>query len=73
MVSTMNTWIGSYHVRGKQEKVEYESICGTLDLTSYLSKLFLDIYDRDGAGVIASTEVVERSKGSQVKRPGSGF
>jgi hypothetical protein len=43
MVSTMNTRIGSYHVRGKQEKVEYESICGILDLTSYLPKLFLDL------------------------------
>ena len=73
MIPTMSTRIESCHVRGQQEKLEYESICGTLDLTSYLPKLFLDIYDRDGAGVIASIEVVERSKGSQVKRPGSGF
>jgi hypothetical protein len=43
MVSTVNTRIGSYHVRGKQEKVEYESICGTLDLTSYFPKLFPDL------------------------------
>jgi hypothetical protein len=30
-------------VRGKQEKVEYESICGTLDLTSYIPKLVRDL------------------------------
>jgi hypothetical protein len=43
MVFTVNTQTGSYHLRWKQEKVEYESICRTLDLTSYLTKLFHDL------------------------------
>jgi hypothetical protein len=43
MIPTMSTRIESCHVRGQQEKLEYESICGTLDLSSYLPKLFHDI------------------------------
>jgi hypothetical protein len=58
---------------GSKKKVEYESICRTLDLTSYLLKTFPDLDDCDGAGVTASIEVVEPTKGSQVEYLASGF
>jgi hypothetical protein len=43
---------------GKKEKKKYVD---TLDLTSYLPKFLPDLKNCDGAGVAASTEVVERS------------
>ena len=61
MVSTMNTRIGSCHVRLVARKSEIGKFVETHNLTSYLPKFLLVLKDRDGAGVAASTEVVERS------------